>query len=238
MVATKGGNALAKGTRTKFLIGETHKTKSDVSYTIIGYPNNPRRRLVQFSCGETRSVLTSAISSRTVQSKYDKTVWGVGYLGKYGHRADKHPLYYRWTNMLGRCYSKNHSGFTSYGAKGVYVSDELHDFSNYVKAVSSLKNYNRLIASPKQWDIDKDILSGTCYSPNTLKIIPKSANIEIENKSKRIPVQMIDACGNTISNFSSITEAEQLTGIHKGNIARSVRQGYMAGGYLWRAANA
>ena len=40
---------------------------------------------------------------------------------------------------------------------------------------------------------------------------------------------MIDACGNTISNFSSITEAEQLTGIHKGNIARSVRQGYMAG---------
>jgi hypothetical protein len=230
--------SMVKGSRTTFLIGETHKTKFGTTYTIVGYPENPRRRIIRFSNGEERSVLTSMISLGNIKSKHDKTVYGVGCLGEQAKNAWKHPLYYRWTNMIGRCYSPKHSGYHSYGAKGVHVSEELHNFSNYIQIVSSLPNYNQLLKNPDQWDIDKDVLSGTCYSKDTITIVQKSKNIEIENATKRMPVLMIDKTGKTVREFSSISEAEQVTGVHRGNIARAVRCGYAAGEYLWSPANA
>lgn len=58
--------------------------------------------------------------------------------------------------MVGRCYSKKHPQYKSYGAKGIFVEPYLLNFSNYVSFVSSLDNYNHLINNPDKWQIDKD----------------------------------------------------------------------------------
>lgn len=139
--------------------------------------------------------------------------------------------------MLGRCYNPKHCGYKSYGAKGVTVSDELLNFKNYVEIIEQLPNYNYLVENPTSWDIDKDFRSKQekIYSKDTLCIMKKDKNIELENNSKRIKVQQFTLDDEYISTFESITEAEKVTGIHKGNIARVLRgDSHTAGGFKWR----
>lgn len=226
------------GTKTTLLIGERHKTKFGAEYTIIGYPDSKIRRIIQFDTGEIKEVFTSAIKSGAIRSRYDITVFSVGCMGEIDGVADKHPLYFRWTNMLGRCYSENHPHYKSYGAKGIYVEDYLKCFSNYVGFVSSLKNYQKMVNHPTEWQIDKDKNGGKIYSRKTICIIPSYENLEMENSKKRIMVDMISKQSMIVATFESISEAESKTGIHRGNIARSVRGGGFAGGYRWEASNA
>lgn len=139
--------------------------------------------------------------------------------------------------MIGRCYNKNHAAYNSYGAKGVTVLEELCNFKNYVEIVSKLPHYEDLLKNPDQWDIDKDLYSKQekIYSKDTIKIMLKSKNLELENKNKRIIVQQFTLNMEYINTFKSITEASIVTGIHKGNIARAVRENKTAGGYIWRS---
>lgn len=224
-------------TRYSFLIGEKHTTKFGAQYEIIGYLKNPRKRIIRFLNGEEKTVLTSSISLGNVQSRYDKTVFGVGFIGEFDGVASNHPLYYRWTGMIGRCYSNKHPQYRSYGAKGIFVEPYLLSFANYVSFVSSLNNYESLIQAPAMWQIDKDKKGGNCYSRDTISIIPAKENLELENEKKRYPVKMLNKCGVLVKVFQSITIAEQETGIHRGNISRSVRTGVLAGGYKWELAS-
>lgn len=139
--------------------------------------------------------------------------------------------------MLGRCYNPKHTQYDSYGAKGVFVEEYFFDFGNYVSFVSRLPNYDNLLCEPEKWQIDKDMSGQKIYSRETINIIPAAKNLEMENEKKIIPVCMIDDSKRIIANFRSISEADRMTGIHKGNIARAVRKGCRAGGYFWRANN-
>ena len=65
----------------------------------------------------------------------------------------------------------------------------------------------------------------------------REENLEEENSRKRFKIKMIDKNGNVLKIFESITVAEKETGIHRGNIARTVRgQSKTAGGYRWEKA--
>ena len=161
-------------------------------------------------------------------------IYGVGKADGVSFPASKHPLYWRWVNMIGRCYYKKHCQYRSYGGKGVGVEDYLKDFGNYVDFVSRLPNYNNLLCEPEKWQIDKDEFGGKNYSRETIQIVTSKRNLEIENCTKIVPVLMLDSDYNVVSSFASICEAGEKTGIHKGNIARSVHTGCRAGGYFWR----
>jgi len=232
---------MRKNSRTKFLIGEEFINYNGRKFKILGYTENPRERIISFEGEQERIVKTDSLRTLKIRDYGAKTYYGKGIVGyKYN---TKHFLFNRWANMLGRCYNEKHSGFKSYGAKGIYVSEYLLNFSNYVDFISSLDNYDLLIKNPNKWDIDKDEKSNgsdRCYSKDTLQIIKKEDNIEIENSKKRIQVIMLDEKLNILKNFSSISEAERETGIYKGNIARTVRlnkgvkKTYKAGRYIWR----
>lgn len=156
-----------------------------------------------------------------------------GTRGNYSGNMASHPLYFRWMNMLRRCYEPRFHGYQSYGGKGVRVEPYLQVFSNYVDFVTKLPNYDKLIESPNDWQIDKDEKGGNEYSRKTIQIVPSEMNLEMENSKKRMPIYRILENGKR-EDFESITEAARITGIHRGNIARSVRAGYKAGGYEWR----
>lgn len=161
-------------------------------------------------------------------------IYGKGNANKTNFPAYKHPLYWRWVNMISRCYNKKAPQYKSYGAKGVYVEDFLLDFANYVSFVSKLPNYDNLLCDPDKWQIDKDEYGGLCYSRKTIQIIPASKNIRIENSKKEKQVEMIDNNGCTIRVFSSFCQAEKETGISKRNISRASKNGTRAGKYFWR----
>ena len=139
--------------------------------------------------------------------------------------------------MLRRCYEPSFHGYEAYGGRGVTVEPFLQVFSNYVSFVEQLPNYERLIKEPGKWQIDKDKNGGKEYSRQTIQIVRSSENLEIENVKKRMPVYMICADGSK-EKFDSISEAERVTGIHRGNIARSARtHKSKAGGFDWRYAS-
>lgn len=149
--------------------------------------------------------------------------------------ASKHYLYDRWLNMIGRCYSKTHSGYKSYGEKGILVEDYLRNFRNYIEFVESLPNIEKLKEDSQNWNIDKDLKGGRIYSRDTLSIITTAHNLEIQNKDIKITANMHSLEGEFIQSFESISEAERRTGIHRGNIARNIRgESNTAGGYIWK----
>ena len=110
------------------------------------------------------------------------------------------------------------------------------NFKNYVEFIEGLEDYKLLKDNPEKYHIDKDIksINDKCYSRETISIITKEKNIEIENNDKAIEIEAYDLNGNFVASFASITIAEKMTGIHKGNIARNVRgESKTAGGYVW-----
>ena len=161
------------------------------------------------------------------------TVFGVG-INDVGDSC--HILYQRWVNMIGRCYSKKHCQYNSYGAKGVIVEDYLLRFSNYVNFISSLKNYDLLVDNPQNYQIDKDIKCGrqSIYSRETISIVEKRDNLEEENKGKRVAIARYTLDDEFIDEFESICKASKATNIPIGNIAKCVRkESKTAGGYKW-----
>ena len=60
-------------------------------------------------------------------------------------------------------------------------------------------------------------------------------NIELENQSKKIKIQQFTLDNQFVATFESISNAEIITGIHRGNIAKVINgKAKSAGGYIWR----
>ena len=221
--------------KTKWLINERHCNNTGRWYTITGYPQNNRRRYIKFDSGYECCALITQLKNGKVKDLYEPTYYNIACAGM--DYATEHFLFNRWANMIGRCYNENHSGYKSYGAKGVTVSPELLVFKNYVEIVEKLPNYQLLLENPKDWDIDKDYKSKEekIYSKDTICIMKKYKNIELENESKKIKIQQFTLDNKYVETFESISLAEKITGIHKGNIAKVVRgESKSAGGYIWR----
>lgn len=229
---------MKKGTKVNKLIGEKYINKSGNIFEITGYiEDNVRGRIIKFESGYERCVTTRSIYNGTniVDIYTKKSIYNIGIMDI--DDGTRHILYWRWVNMIGRCYSKNHCQYKSYGEKEYIVEEYLLRFSNYIKFVELLPNYNKLKENPKMYQIDKDIKTNRkdkIYSRNTISIVSTEDNLKEENDFKRIKVFQYDFNYKFINSFKSISEAEVITGIHRGNIARNVRnQSRSAGGYIW-----
>lgn len=189
-----------------------------------------------------RKVQKSDLLKGSVKNPYFRNK-NNGYLGEMYGVATKHPLFNRWDRMMSRCYNKEDNNYKTYGEVGVTVCERWHDFSKYVEDVSRMENYKEMIENTKEWNIDKDLLSGEnkIYSPKTCKIIPSSENYSIpirKSQSKRcsIPVVQISLSGEKICTFPSMRKASETTGISLGNIGQCVNGlRKSAGGFKWEA---
>lgn len=120
-----------------------------------------------------------------VRNVYDKTVFGVGYLGegKYKTMINKQstPQYIAWRDMLGRCYDlKLHEKNSTY--IGYTVSEEWHNFQNFAKWYDeNYYNVEGFIIN-----LDKDILikGNKIYSPDTCIFVPEKINILFTKRNK------------------------------------------------------
>lgn len=119
-----------------------------------------------------------------VKNPYDRTLFGVGYMGvgKYmakvnGKMTDE---YEKWTGLIQRCYYDSEV-FPTYCDK-VVVCDEWHNFQNFAEWLEK----NRYKVN-ERLHLDKDILFPNCkmYSPKTCILTPQRINMLFSNKPNK-----------------------------------------------------
>nr|DAS67729.1 MAG TPA: hypothetical protein [Caudoviricetes sp.] len=86
--------------------------------------------------------------------------------------AQRDPIYKkaysRWYNLLQRCYSSNfHKNHPTYARAS--ICEDWLVFSNFYYWITSFDNWENL-------ELDKDLLSGAYYSPETCLLLPKNLN--------------------------------------------------------------
>lgn len=95
------------------------------------------------------------IKKGAVKDPYYPNIYGVGYIGEgeFSSRVNgiQQTSYKRWKEMLNRCYNPNCSSYINYGAKGITVCEEWHNYQNYAKWY---KNY----CTDDLYALDKDII--------------------------------------------------------------------------------
>ena len=102
---------------------------------------------------------------------------------KYEHPrhtdALRRSAFNRWSDMWGRCTNESNHNYKSYGGKGVMVCDEWKQFINYYNWF--LDNYYEVEGGV---EIDKDLLGGMLYSPETCAVIPSKLNRAFPKKKR------------------------------------------------------
>lgn len=132
---------------------------------------------VKFDQGEPIRTAWSEFTKGEVKNSYDRTIYGVGFIGEGRHRPSldnvKTFQYECWRNMILRCYDekflKKHPTY-----KDCYVCEQWHNFQNFAEWFE--KNY---YVSGERMNLDKDILikGNKVYSPTTCIFVPQVINL-------------------------------------------------------------
>ena len=123
-----------------------------------------------------------------VRNPYDKTVYGVGYLGegKYKVYIDQdhlEPVYNVWRTLLGRvCTEKHREQFLAYA--DCEVCEEWLCYQNFAE----WWNKNTYQIGTERMHLDKDILfeGNKIYSPDTCIIVPQSINELFHTSGRKV----------------------------------------------------
>ncbi|MEG1142465.1 MAG: hypothetical protein RSE41_08510 [Clostridia bacterium] len=195
----------------KYGIGTIHENRHGEKFEIIGKCDNKAYRLIKFL--EPYQYITEVsitnIKDKKVKNPYRKSVVGIGFYGEYtdfnGLKCDStHPLYSIWSNMINRCYNPKHTKYPIYGAKGVKVSDEWHNFSYFVEDILGMYNGSLLYESylindykGDKWALDKDSTNSKMYSKETVKIIDIKVNsgmsrMKDEDRKSKLIQEILD----------------------------------------------
>ena len=118
-----------------------------------------------------------------VRNPYDKTVYGVGYLGegKYKVYIDQdhlEPVYNVWRTLLGRvCTEKHREQFPAYA--DCEVCEEWHNFQNFARWFH--ENY---FECDCRLHVDKDIIKpgNRIYCPEFCLLVPQKLNALFVNR--------------------------------------------------------
>jgi hypothetical protein len=207
---------------------------------IVEY-NSTSDILVQFEKGKPIHTTWQAFLKGNVKNPYDKTVYGVGFIGegKYrpsNNRKDTHP-YKTWSSMIKRCYSEKFQE-SNHAYKDCYVSEEWHNFQTFAKWYD--ENYYEI--DDEVMCLDKDILvkGNKIYSPDTCMFVPEYINkLFIKNETKRstLPIGVYFRKGrNTsyrvvlgkdyIGQYKTLEEAFEVYKTYKETLIKKVAEEY------------
>ena len=136
---------------------------------------------VEFDDGYIREhACYSEFINGTIRNHMIPEIYGVGILGDIKTKSNGKftKEYSTWSNILQRCYDKKkQEKFPKY--KGVTICKEWLYYPNFVMWCHNQSNWSKVIGSPKNFHIDKDILlkGNKLYSPDTCCFVPIGVNI-------------------------------------------------------------
>jgi hypothetical protein len=163
---------------SKMIVVEYNST-TDIWVEFVENGNKQHTRWRNFSIG-------------SVENPYDKTVFGIGYIGEGEYEACiKRKFtnqYISWSSMMARCYSEYfHKRQPAY--IDCSVVEEWHCFQNFAKWY----NQNFYEVEGQRMQLDKDILvkGNRVYSPETCVFVPHSINslfVKVDARRGNLPV--------------------------------------------------
>lgn len=159
------------------VIGDILDSKNCGKFEVVERIGKTKYLIRFINTGYEKEVLLVNIRSGQIKDPFHPCVHGVGFLGG---TIQNNSSYNRWRNMIGRCYDNSNQRFTTYGAVGVTVCDEWHNYQNFHKWWLENGGDN------PDWEIDKDLKSSgvRVYSPETCMLIPVGLNSTMSNYTK------------------------------------------------------
>jgi hypothetical protein len=180
-----------------------------------------------------------------VKNSYDKTVYGVGFLGVGIYRMKENgittPQYSCWQDMLTRCYSKKCQEINS-SYQECAVAEEWHNFQNFAKWYD--QNYYEI--KGERIHLDKDILvkGNKVYSQDTCVFVPQRINnlivksdstrgeypigVHFEKQTNKFKTQCRDGKCNTknLGRYDTLEKAFQAYKTFKEKVIKQVAEEY------------
>lgn len=199
---------------------------------------------VKFEQGNLVHVSWDQFCKGNVRNPFDKSIYGIGYLGEGKHKAyinskNCTPEYRSWYSMMNRCYSKKYQEKQpSY--KDCIVCDDWHNFQNFAKWYDD--NYYEAMGD--KMCLDKDILvkGNKIYSPDTCIFVAQNINklfTKRENDRGNLPIgvyslkgkykaQITDGKGKRIclGVFNNPEEAFNAYKYHKEKVIKQLAEEY------------
>ena len=156
-------------TRRKRL-GSIRKNSAGIAMTVIEYKNCDNMT-VKFENGYIKeNVHWSSFEKGSVKSPYDRSVYGVGYLGE--GKID-HLIYQKWLIMLGKCYNpellKKYKSYQGNKVCNMWLNFQVFEKwykKNHYTVDNELMFLNKNIIVP----------NSKIYSPKTCIFVPKTIN--------------------------------------------------------------
>jgi hypothetical protein len=228
---------------SKLRIGQISKNAYGTEMKIVEYINT-KNITVLFENGYKRKTTYTEFKSGELKSPYDKTMYGVGYVGEGEHlpciNSKLTPQYKKWTEILNRCYNrKNDGNLTTY--EHCKMSDDWHNFQNFAKWYD--ENYYEISHSHLscKMHIDKDILvkGNKVYSPETCVFVPQFIN-NIFTKRESLRGECVIGVRKVRENYvAQITMAgkKHMLGTYKNELDAFYKYKQVKEGYIKEVAN-
>ena len=127
------------------------------------------------------SIRKDTIGKSNGVNPYDRTVYGIGYLGEYkkvNNFTDEeiYVLKDKWENMMRRCYSQayknSHDGYDN-----IFVHQDWHCFEQFLRDIRTIPQY--FLAKEENfsgWDLDKDYYGSNAYSKDSCVFLKHQEN--------------------------------------------------------------
>lgn len=153
-------------------VGDVYEQKSG-PLEVLKYHRSKKVDIKFINTGTLLTVSSQQIKKGTVEDKMGPRILGVGYHGfgpyEVSVKGKLTKQYTLWYDMLCRCYNTNlhktkHSTYID-----VEVCKEWHNFQVFAEWLGS--NY------VEGWTLDKDLLGGRVYSPDTCIYVPTEVNM-------------------------------------------------------------
>ncbi|MCY7780051.1 hypothetical protein MOB41_16755 [Bacillus haynesii] len=168
------------------LIGEVFSNNQGQKYEVLRVSgrkkNGTKLFRIQFiKTGYERDVEKVEIMRGKIKDRYEKSVFGVGYLGDVKMVGVKN-IYSIWSGMLERCYDPDCSHYSSYGGAGIKVCDRWHCFKHFLEDFPRLDGYDEELFNSRKLFLDKDLKqqgvpkSQKVYSPETCCFVTREVN--------------------------------------------------------------
>lgn len=156
---------------------------------------------------------------------YDRTVYGIGYLGEYKTvnnftEDELKILKDKWENMMRRSYSQAYkNSHDTYD--NVFVHSDWHSFEHFLRDVREIPQY--FLAREdnfKGWDLDKDYYGSNAYSKNTCVFLKHQENSLYADTSGCY--EILDIETNRKFYEINISEFAKIIGSKQSNVQRSI----------------
>lgn len=162
-------------------LGKVQKNNNGSLMKIVTY-NKANDIWVQFEKGKPVHATWKSFQKGDVRNPYDRTIYGVGFLGEGCYRSGiekKGTRHYSvWTGMMERCYSGNFNRYPTY--INCSVDDEWHNFQNFGKWYDE----NYYAVDDQKMELNKDILvkGNKVYGSKYCVFVPKRINLLLVKK--------------------------------------------------------